>query len=138
MYFRIFHPTADPVDISHQLALAPERSCRVGAPRQTPVGTPLEGTYKETLWSLEVVPQTESTTQSLADSLAAVVLHLEPHHGFFRAVWAEGGRVEFYVFVHGPSSYGFSFDPDLQGAMSRAGISLGLEVLPVAERKSGP
>src|SRR5436305_78106 len=49
----ISHPDIDPVEISRAVNLTPKRMTRAGAPRTTPKGDPLEGTYQFSHWTYE-------------------------------------------------------------------------------------
>ena len=45
------HPNIDPQRITENLGLKPNSSGMVGSPRITPIGKPLPGLHKESVWS---------------------------------------------------------------------------------------
>jgi hypothetical protein len=131
---RVFHPTIDPVEISKTLSLSPARMCKVGAPRQTPKGTPLEGVYRETFWYTKLVPEGERSSNDtlLEEFLFDTYQQLRAHREFFARVRAEGGRVELFIGTFGDRNYGFEFSPQLLASFGEFGVSLSFDVYPGA------
>ncbi len=129
---RIFHPTINPEEITHILSLTPARTCKVGAPRQTPKGKPLEGIYRETYWYAELVPESErcSTDTLLEEFLSDVSQQLRPHSQFFARIRTEEGRTELFIGTFGDRNYGFEFSPQLLASFSELGISLSFDIYP--------
>src|SRR5262245_58169260 len=110
---RVFHPSAEPSEITRELHMEPRRTWRAGDPRATPVGTPLPGTYAETYWYTKLCSLVAASNEPLESALVRFVDGLRTHEQFLRRMRRDGGRAEFYVGVNGPGSFGFEFDPAL-------------------------
>ncbi|SEO02209.1 hypothetical protein [Bradyrhizobium sp. OK095] len=90
----IVHPTLSPAEISAALGLE-GRGHRVGDPRITPKGRPLEGTYQDTRWRHST--RCELTDQWFVDKIVALIEILTPHKQFLRHVRATGGEAQIIV-----------------------------------------
>lgn len=130
---RVFHPSAEPSEITRELGMEPRRTWKVGDPRATPTGTPLPGTYAESYWYTKLCSLVASSAESLESALLRLVGGLRNHEQFFLRVRRDGGRAEFYVGVNGPRSYGFEFDPVLMTELASIGLTLSLEVYAVPQ-----
>jgi Domain of unknown function (DUF4279) len=50
---RVRHPSIAPEKITEALGIEPKRSWKAGEPRQTPKGTALTGSNRDTYWTAE-------------------------------------------------------------------------------------
>jgi len=75
---RFRHPTADPADITLTLGINPSRSWRVGEPRCTPKGNPLEGTWPDTYWTA-ILTEGQWPQEGLADTLGGLLDQIAAH-----------------------------------------------------------
>ena len=91
----IVHPTLVPDEITKILGMEPHVTHCVGAPRRTPKGTPLSGTYADTRWrhSMEHVVDDPGFTSELSYLIDA----LGPHQAFFAEVKAHGGTASIII-----------------------------------------
>jgi len=91
----IVHPTLVPDEISKILGMEAHVAHCVGAPRRTPKGTPLSGTYADTRWrhSTEHVIK----DQRFASELSRLIDALEPHKAFFANVKSNGGTASIVI-----------------------------------------
>lgn len=91
----IVHPTLVPDEISKILGMDPHVAHCVGAPRRTPKGTPLSGTYADTRWR----HRTEHVIkdQWFSSELSRLIDALEPHKAFFSEVKSTGGTASIVI-----------------------------------------
>jgi len=122
---RVVHPTMDPDLICKSLDWEAEYRWKAGAPRQTPKGTPLEGHYRSSYCSFEILSGDDG---ELAHCLRAAVERLEKYADFLRQMRADGGKIQFYVFWYPNGDMGETFSVDLLSRMAALGIDLGLNV----------
>jgi hypothetical protein len=124
---RVRHPSLDPAEITSALCLNPSRSWRAGDARATPNGTPLEGKYRDSYWTTDLV-EGGWPDKELALVLNELLDQLAPNKGFFHRMRTEGGTVEFFVgwFFEGQS--GDVLDCDLLARMADLKIGLSLDV----------
>ena len=94
--FRIRHPDADPDRITNALGIIPRRAWKAGEPRQTPTGTPLQGSYPATYWYVEVLAG-RYPELDLNAGLQNVLDRRAGFRDFLHAVRAEGGSAELFV-----------------------------------------
>jgi hypothetical protein len=89
------HPTLVPDEIGKILGMEAHVAHCVGAPRRTPKGTPLSGTYADTRWrhSREHVIK----DQWFASELSRLIDELEPHKAFFADVKSNGGTASIVI-----------------------------------------
>jgi hypothetical protein len=92
---RVRHPTMDPEQISEVLAIKPKRFWKVGEPRQTPKGTPLAGTNRDTYWTAEIVAG--RWPLNVNEAIYDVLKKLVRHRSFLHHIRAEDGVVELFV-----------------------------------------
>lgn len=124
---RLFHPDADPDDITNALGIRPKRAWRAGEPRSTPIGQPLPGLYRETYWYKDV-GKGEYRNGSLVAALSDLAETYKPFERFFKSFRGSGGRIEFFVhwiFYH---NSGDVFDFGLLGKLADLGIDLSFDV----------
>src|SRR5262249_16057087 len=126
---RFRHPTADPADITLTLGINPSRSWRVGEPRSTPKGTPLEGKWPDSCWAA-VLAAGQWPPRGLVDPLRDLLDQLEAHKHFFPQIRSEGGKVELFVGWFFDGQNGDVFTHDLLYRMADLKIDLSLDVYP--------
>lgn len=122
---QIFHPSADPDDISRRLGRTPTRSWAVGEPRHTPKGTQLPGSYRETYCAFDLE---EGADGELARCLSNVVDAVEEAAPLFHDLRATGGRAHFYVQWYA-GERGEVFSSELLFRIAKLGVDLGIEPL---------
>ena len=124
---RFVHPRRDLTFLSDLLDLPPFRVWVVGAPRETPKGTPLSGTYKDSYWvsRLEFEPK-----DGFKNRLVEAVNLLSREQATVRELLATGGTVEIYVQLTGWINNGDSIDTPLLRMMAGLGATLSVEVFP--------
>jgi hypothetical protein len=91
----IVHPTLVPADISKTLGMEAHFAHCVGAPRTTPKGTPLSGTYADTRWRHST--EHAVTDQWFASEVSRLIDRLEPHKSFFADVKSSGGTANIVI-----------------------------------------
>ena len=120
----VIHPTLRPDDISRALGLDAYFSKAVGAPRTTPSGRPLSGTYADTQWR-HTAPRIVQD-QAFADQLAGFVESLKACNEALAMLRAGGGRTVLVVQCLGD----YLADEIAHATLSRIvelGLSLGIE-----------
>ena len=130
---RFRHPSMDPTEISGALGIEPAHMWKAGALRVTPAGATLGGTYPHSYWCTKICSLLASSNELLDAALVRLLDEFRVHKELLLRMRREGGGAEFYVGVHGPASFGFEFTPELLADLSRMGITLSLEVLPVPQ-----
>jgi hypothetical protein len=93
---RIHHPDADPERFTAGLGMTPRRALKAGQPRQTPAGTPLKGTYRNTYWYVNVVSGIYPDL-TLDAAIQSVLDRLTQHRDLFHTIRSEGGSVELFI-----------------------------------------
>lgn len=129
---RIFHPAIDPDEITLALSMQPVRTCKVGMPRQTPKGKPLEGVYKESYWYTQLVPERERSSGDdlIEDFLFDVLSQLQPFAKFFSKIQSEAGRIELFIGTFGNRNYCYELPPKMLAGFGGLGIALCFDVYP--------
>ncbi len=124
---RFRHPSMDPAELSRELELEPGHMWKAGDHRATQAGTPLAGAYTHSYWYANLCSLVASSDELLE---AALVRLLDRFRASRLSAWntVGGGGAELYVEVHGPSSFGFEFDPSLLADLAGMGITLSLEI----------
>lgn len=122
----------DPDAITNGLEKVPERTCRVGDPRSTPKGTPLDGTYKETYWYSVLVGDNEGASEiaGLEDRLSYLVQDLSLRSEFISTLRESGGRAELFIGLYGDRSFGFELPSQTIAALAGIGLTLSFDVYP--------
>lgn len=92
---RVRHPSVDPDQITEALGIDPERCWKAGEPRQTPTGVPLDGIYKDTYWTTNVVAGRWPVV--INDAIHDVLKKLVRYRPFFHQIRSEGGVVELFI-----------------------------------------
>ncbi len=132
---RVHHPSMDPSDATAEFGLQPIRQWQAGDARSTPTGRPLEGTYSGTYWCTDLCANVESSSEGLEAALLRHSSRLSPHQAFISHVLASGGKVELYVGVFGPASFGFEFEPSLLEKIAVMGLALSVEIYGAPQNK---
>jgi hypothetical protein len=91
----IVHPTLAPEDISKALGMEAHVAHRAGAPRKTPKGTPLSGTYADTRWRHSV--EHTIRDQWFAPEVTRLIDRLEPHKAFLAEIKSTGGTASIVI-----------------------------------------
>ena len=91
----IVHPTLVPEEISKALGMEAHVAHCVGAPRRTPEGTPLPGSYADTRWRHSTEHVIED--QWFAPEVSRLIDKLEPHQAFFADVKSGGGTASIVI-----------------------------------------
>ena len=124
---RIKHPSIDLSYIGSLLGLQSNRIWKAGEPRETPKGTSLEGTNKESYWCGRLTgDREESETCSLEDRLADWTNKLSGHKTEFKRLLDEGGKVEYFVWIFCEKNLGFELSHNLLRDIAELGITLGI------------
>jgi len=121
----VIHPAMDPDVICKTLEWEAEYRWKVGTPRRTPNGTPLEGNYRNSYCSFDVASGGDG---ELAACLRTATGRLEKHAAFLRQVRNDGGEIMFYVFWYPNGDTGEIFDVHLLSRMAAIGVELGVNV----------
>src|SRR5215831_12232361 len=89
---RVRHPTMEPEQITEVLAIKPKRCWKAGETRQTPMGTPLAGSNRDTYWTAEVAAG--RWPLNVNEAIYNVLKKLVRHRSFLHQIRAEDGAVE--------------------------------------------
>ena len=125
--FVIKHPKLSYNSISSELGLEGERGYSVGAPRETPTGQRLDGTWQETSWGYFPIFEENSY---FFESAVKFVRSISKHSEFLQSVSRSGGLVALYIDVFGGKNTGDVIKPDDMALFVSTGITLGVEVFP--------
>ena len=123
----VIHPDMDPAEISTALDLAPVRATCAGAPRTTPKGTPLPGTYDFSCWRHEFNVEGSSELGVVLESL---VERLQRHRQFFHRVVQDGGTVGLFCGVFAAGNWDEILSHSLMGELASLQVDLRLDVYP--------
>ena len=126
----IVHPDIDPKDITSALGVEPAHCSRKGAPRVTPKGTPLQGVYPDTRWTLSFK---NPAGQKIEAVVAAIVDRLPIEGSFWPELEKAGGHASLILSVVGTKYQGASIGVDTIRKLARMGIHLGLEIYAVPQ-----
>jgi hypothetical protein len=120
---QVRHPDADPHDIARGVGLPVKRSWKIGQPRVTPRGTPLEGHYDATYCAFDLGA---GDNGDLAERLRVVVTSLFSKRDFLLHLRATGGSLNFFI-TWTVGERGEMFDRSLLSDIASLGIDLGIE-----------
>jgi hypothetical protein len=123
----IKHPRIDPQLISERLGLAPKVTHLAGAKRATPTGTPLSGTYRQSMWGWSA--RTEGK-RAFFDDVVALVQQLRAHQAFLSELVDAGGSIEVIVHLPGDKNLGSTIGWQELKIFAELKIKLGVEVFP--------
>ncbi|HEY2137700.1 MAG TPA: DUF4279 domain-containing protein, partial [Xanthobacteraceae bacterium] len=109
--------------------LNPSRSWRVGEPRSSPTGKPLEGKNRDTFWT---APISEGAWpgEDLPAAMRKIADRLSPHRSFFHRIRTEGGSIEFFVGWFLENMAGDNWDCELLAQIADLKIDLSLCLYP--------
>ena len=127
---RFWHPTIDPSAISTQLGRQPCRQIRVGDPRMTPKGRPLEGTYSQSYWWTDISGDTfqPATSIDAEHVIASLLKELAPHAEFLLELRKTGGKGVIQLTSSSARSYAIELPPDILHQCSKLGLGIAHEV----------
>jgi hypothetical protein len=125
------HPTIDPAAITAALGLEPEFSHRVGEPRRTPKGTPLEGNYRDTRWRFST--RSEVRAQWFVRDVLTFVDRLAPHRDFLHALRTTGGTACLMIQFLDDEYYGDEIGCQALAKIVDLGLDLGIESFGVSQ-----
>lgn len=129
------HPNTDPTKITAALRLAPKRTTRAGAPRTTPRGNPLKGTYDVTFWTHEFDVKGAS---ELGVVLEYLIERLQKHKRFFHRIVCEGGAVELFCGVFAAGNWDEILSHTLMSQLAALRVDLRLDVYPKKDAAAKP
>lgn len=121
----IVHPSLTPEEIEAALGLEEHYVHPVGAPRQTPKGTPLPGRYPDTRWRHCVLHSARG--QYFARQLAAFAESLKPHRSFLRRIRNEGGETCLILAFLGDGHLADNLPSETLATLADLGLDLGIE-----------
>lgn len=121
---RIAHPSVTQEAIASSLGMSPYIAHSVGTARTTPKGRPLDGIYKETYCSFNLVSKQPGY---FIDGIRALLPLIDPHKKYFRELRDTGGRVELYVGVFLEESSGFVFSIEDMSAFVDACVDISVD-----------
>jgi hypothetical protein len=120
---RLHHPTLDPELITAGMGMPPTRCWEKGAPRMTPRGDQLDGSYPSTYWyrNISVPPGC-----LLDQALRRAVELLRPARPFLADFVEGGGTAELFIgWFHGP---GATLDREMLRELAALHLELALDV----------
>jgi hypothetical protein len=129
----IRHPNIDPAEISSAVHLTPKGATRAGAPRTTPKGNPLEGTYDFSHWTHDF---DVGKASELGIVLEQLIARLQAHELFFHRIVEDGGAVELFCGVFADGNWDEVISFSLMSQLAALKIDLRLDVYPKAETKA--
>jgi hypothetical protein len=121
--FRVRHPTADLSVLAHCLELELGRLCKVGEPRCTPTGQPLDGRWERSWCYFKAEPNAGA---SLSETMRRTVATIDKHKGLLRDLAATGGTFSFFVGWFIECDTGETFEWQLLRDMAELKISFDL------------
>ncbi len=124
---RFRHPTKDLTFYSSLLAMPCSRSWIAGAPRQTPTGNALPGTYSESYWTSRLEFPCES---GFSEKILYIVDKLSKEEKNLRDHKASGGKIEIYLQLPGSINNGDTIESELLKKIGYLGIDLLVEIFP--------
>lgn len=124
---RFRHPTRSLAFLSDVLGLETGRTWLAGAPKQTPIGTPLKGVYENSHWYSRIEFEPRGPFRSSLERAVGILVEAE---ATVRELQATGGTVELYVTLAGWVNNSGVISADLMRTMADLGIELDIEVFP--------
>jgi hypothetical protein len=92
---RVRHPSMAPERISEAVGIEPKRSWKAGEPRQTPTGSPLTGTNRDTYWTAVIAAGRYPS--NVNDAIHDILRRFVRHRSFLHQIRTEGGTVELFA-----------------------------------------
>lgn len=129
---RISGPALDPDLVTTTVGLSPLRTWRVGEPRRTPKGTPLQGTYSDSYWIADPFEYgwRSSTDCDIEGALEELIAYLEPKAIFLQEIAKEGGRLTIWISSQSERNYAIELPPGILGRLASLEITLAHDVYP--------
>ena len=124
---RIRHPSIDSEVITAAIGVQPTHAWTVGAPRITPIGRPLPGTYPDTRWNY--ILSTE-IGESVSETLEKILDLARGKTAFFKEIREGLGSAEIDVQLHGKVHSGNVINFRNLKTLVDSQIDLGIEVFP--------
>ncbi|MFK8067721.1 MAG: DUF4279 domain-containing protein [Gammaproteobacteria bacterium] len=127
---QISHPTLDLEDLTQVLELKPFKVWKLGEPRFTPKGTPLEGAYKCNVWSAKMHEQERifSADIYLEDYLEKLNQQLQLHKKKFGEIVNSGGYIEYFIGWFSEGNISTTLSPQLLRSTAELSISIGFDI----------
>jgi hypothetical protein len=125
--FRFNHPSRDLRSLSDVFGVVPRKVWTAGEARQTPAGTPLPGTYRDSFWTLSLEFEPEN---GFEDRLVEVLDLLCREKATVEELQSTGGKVQIYLQLVGWVNNGGSIDALLLKRMVDLGATFEIEVFP--------
>ena len=129
---RVKHPSIDPTVVTDALRIEPQHSWKAGVSRRTPTGELLEGTYRESYWTGQVL-ETErlsSDEMPLEDALNRSAARLQRAEEFLSKLIDDGGSIELFVGIFGAGTFGVELPAALLARLGGLGVAVSLDVYP--------
>lgn len=124
---RTWHPVMPAQEMIEAVGLEPQITHSVGARRLTPAGELLDGFYRTSCCSFDLVVQ---ATGDFTEALAPLLSQLDGKQSIFRQIALTGGRTELYVGVFVEGDSGFTLATDDMRRMAELSLELSVEVYP--------
>lgn len=121
------HPRLSTDRLSKGLGRRPSVAWVAGAPRTTPTGSALPGTYRNSYCVFDLGRGIGPV--AFEARLRAATRRLAKHAALLRSWRRSGGTLAYHVTVHGTAAMGFTIPPSLGIEIGRLGIELGIEAL---------
>lgn len=122
---RVFSQVVDPSEICEQLGLEAKWKHKIGEPRTTPKGVPLDGVYDRNYCSFNL---NRKDDEELHEMLDRITNNLLQHKELFCRIRESGGRSEFFIGWYSPGNTGDTFSNELLSKISDLRIDLALDV----------
>ena len=121
----IHHPKVSPNEITRALRLTPKKQHSLDEQRRRPDGVPLDGTYRDNYWRVDL--QT-TNGHDLVDFLSELAKKLAPHRDFLIELSNTGGEVCCFIGVYTPSCCAHQFHRELLSKLADLGLDLRLDI----------
>jgi len=122
---RVFSKSVEPTEIAAQLGLEPKWKHKIGEPRTTPKGVPLDGVYDSSYCSFPLIRLGEEELHEMLNRTADGLL---PHKDLFCRIRDEGGCVEYFVGWYSKGNTGDKLSCSLLGKLGELQIDLALDI----------
>jgi hypothetical protein len=133
LFLMVWHPAADLSDLPTKLGLEAARIWKIGEPRATSNGRPLEGVYRESYCGLNIE---HDIGLMLPEAISSVIRRLYRNRALIAELRSSGGRFHLNVYWHSAFNTGEVFEPELLSALADIGLALGIDVYCDGEEES--
>jgi hypothetical protein len=127
----IVHPALDPAEITAALGLEAQYIHRFGAPRGTPAGNLLPGTFQDTRWRYSV--RYEGEDQWFAERFTEFVDRLKPHKAFLSSLRSAGGKASMIIQFLGDGYFGDEILRETLAKLADLELDFGIECFVVPQ-----